>query len=64
MQVEEVQRDDFWKVIATMVNMGATIGTISALLVHKSDDMRSISCAMALLQVMVQRGGNMCHDTV
>ena len=63
-QVEEVWRDDFWKVVATMVNMGATIGTISVLLACKLDDMCSILHAMALVQVMVQRGGNMCHNVV
>ena len=63
-QVEEAWRDDFWKVIATMIDMGAAVGTVSTLLVHKLDDMHSISCTMALLQVMVQRGGNMCHDVV
>ena len=56
-QVEEVWRDNLWKVVATMINMGITVGTVSMLLVHKSDDMCSISHMMVLLQVMVQRGG-------
>ena len=47
-----------------MIDMGTTVGTVSTLLVHKLEDMCSISCMMALLQVMVQRGGNMCHDVV
>ena len=63
-QVEEARRDDFWKVVATMVDMGAGVGTVGALLARKSDDVRSVSRATALLQVMVQRGGNMCHDAV
>ena len=64
MQVEEVWRDNFWKVVATMIDMGATVGTVGTLLVHKLDDMCSISHVMVLLQVMVQRGGNICHDMV
>ncbi|KAH9999590.1 hypothetical protein BJV74DRAFT_158674 [Russula compacta] len=63
-QVEEARRDDFWKVVATMVDMGAGVGTVGALLARKPDDVRSVSRATALLQVMVQRGGNMCHDAV
>jgi hypothetical protein len=63
-QAEEARREDFWKVVATMVDMGAGVGTVSALLAHKSNDVRSVSRAIALLESMVQRGGNMCHDAV
>lgn len=63
-QVEEARRDDFWKVVATMVDMGAGVGSVGALLAHKTDDARSVSRGIALLEVMVQRGGNMCHDAV
>jgi hypothetical protein len=63
-QAEEARRNDFWKIVTTMVDMGTGVGTIGALLAHKSDDVRSISRAIALLESMVQRGGNMCHDAV
>jgi len=63
-QAEEARREDFWKVVATMVDMGAGVGTVSALLARKSNDVRSVSRAIALLESMVQRGGNMCHDAV
>ena len=61
---EETRRVEFWKVVATVVDMGAGVGTVVALLAHKSDDVRSVSRAIALLDSMVQRGGNMCHDAV
>lgn len=60
---EEMRRNDFWKVVTTMVDMGAGVGTVGALLAHTSD-MRSVSRAITLLEVMVKRGGNMCHDAV
>ena len=63
-QAEEARRDEFWKVVATMVDMGAGVGTIAALLARKSDDVRGVSRAISLLETMVQRGGNMCHDAV
>jgi hypothetical protein len=59
-----MRRDDFWKVVTTMVDMGAGVGTVGALLAHKSDDVRSTSRAITLLETMVKRGGNMCHDAV
>jgi hypothetical protein len=61
---EDRRRDDFWKVVTTMVDMGAGVGTVGALLAHKSDDVRSVSRAITLLEAMVKRGGNMCHDAV
>ena len=61
---EEARRVEFWKVVATMVDMGAGVGTVAALLACKSDNVRSVSRAIALLDTMVQRGGNMCHDAV
>ena len=61
---EDKCRDEFWKVVTTMVDMGAGVGTVGALLAHKSDDVRSASRAITLLEVMVKRGGNMCHDAV
>lgn len=61
---EDMRRVDFWKVVTTMVDMGAGVGTVGALLAHKSEDMRSVSRAITLLEVMVTRGGNMCHDAV
>ena len=63
-QGEEAQRDDFWKVVATMLDMGAGVGTAGARLAYRVDDSHSVSCAIALLEAMVQRGGNMCHDAV
>ena len=61
---EVARREDFWKVATTMVDMGAGVGTIGALLAHKSDDVGSVSRAITLLEVMVKRGGNMCQDAV
>jgi hypothetical protein len=63
-RAEEAQRDEFWKVVATMVDMGAGVGSVGALLAHKTDDARSVSRGIAILDAMVQRGGNMCHDAV
>ena len=63
-QEEEARRNDFWKVVATMLDMGAGVGTIGALLGYKVDDSPSVTRAIALLEAMVQRGGNMCHDAV
>ncbi|KAI9455511.1 hypothetical protein F5148DRAFT_1378062 [Russula earlei] len=63
-RAEEARRDDFWKVVATVVDMGAGVSTVGALLAHKSDDAHRVSRAIALLESMVQRGGNMCHDAV
>ncbi|KAH9955582.1 hypothetical protein BGW80DRAFT_1466931 [Lactifluus volemus] len=47
-----------------MVDMGAGVGSVGALLAHKTDDARSMSRGIAILETMVQRGGNMCHDAV
>lgn len=61
---EEMRRDDFWAIVTKMVDMGAGVGTVGALLAHKSDDGRSVTRAIALLEVMVNRGGSNCHDAV
>ena len=61
---EEIRRDEFWKIVTTMVDMGAGVGTIGSLLARKSDDERDVSRAIALLDAMVRRGGSMCHDAV
>jgi len=61
---EEMRRDDFWRMVATMVDMGAAVGTVGALLARKSDDVRGVSRAIALLETMVKRGGSNCHDAV
>ncbi|KAI9465049.1 hypothetical protein BJY52DRAFT_1209886 [Lactarius psammicola] len=61
---EEARRNDFWKVVATMLDMGAGVGTVGARLAYKVDDPHNVSRAIALLEAMVQRGGNMCHDAV
>lgn len=63
-QEEEAHRNVFWKVVATMLDMGAGVGTVGARLAYKVDDSHSVSQAIALLDAMVQRGGNMCHDAV
>ncbi|KAH9060473.1 hypothetical protein EDB87DRAFT_1616129 [Lactarius vividus] len=63
-QEEEARRNDFWKVVATMLDMGAGVGTVGARLAYKVDDSHGVSRAIALLEAMVQRGGNMCHDAV
>ena len=44
--------------------MGAGVDTVAALLARKSDDVGSISCAIALLECIVQRGGSLCCDTI
>lgn len=61
---EELRRDDFWRIVTTMVDMGAGVGTVGALLARRSEDVRNVSRAVALLETMVKRGGNMCHDAV
>jgi hypothetical protein len=61
---EEIRRDEFWKIATTMMDMGAGVGTVGALLAHNSDDERGVSRAIALLDAMVRRGGSMCHDAV
>ncbi|KAI9443494.1 hypothetical protein H4582DRAFT_2072522 [Lactarius indigo] len=63
-QEEEARRNDFWKVVATMLDMGAGVSTVGARLAYKVDDSHGVSRAIALLDAMVQRGGNMCHDAV
>jgi hypothetical protein len=47
-----------------MVDMDVGVGTVTVLLAHKSNDVSSVSHATTLLESMVQRGGNMCHDAV
>jgi hypothetical protein len=54
-QAEEARREDSWKVVATTVDMCAGFGTAAALLARKSDDVGSMSCAIALLECIVQR---------
>jgi hypothetical protein len=63
-QAEEARRDEFWKVVATMVDMGSGVGSVGALLAHEADDARCVSRGITILESMVQRGGNMCHDAV
>jgi hypothetical protein len=61
---EELRRDDYWRIVTMMVDMGAGVGTVGALLARKSKEVRSVSRAIALLETMVERGGGMCHDAV
>ncbi len=41
-------------VVATMVDVGAGIGTVAALFARKSDGVRSLSRAIAQLEFMTQ----------
>ncbi|KAI9449835.1 hypothetical protein F5148DRAFT_1338704 [Russula earlei] len=47
-----------------ILDIGDGVNTVGALLAHKSDDAHRVSRAIALLESMVQRGGNMCHEAV
>jgi hypothetical protein len=47
-----------------MVDMGAGVGTVGALLARKSDEVRGVSRAIALLETMVKRRGAVYHDAV
>ncbi len=63
-QEEEAQRNQFWKVVATMLDMGTGVSTVGALLAYKVGDSQNVLRAIGLLEAMVERGGNMCHDAV
>ncbi|KAH7885266.1 hypothetical protein F5I97DRAFT_1357061 [Phlebopus sp. FC_14] len=58
----ELARENFWKLVRSVVDMGAGVSTIAALLGDESEDDDRLRKAISLVQAMIKKGGQTCAD--
>ncbi|KAH7921313.1 hypothetical protein BV22DRAFT_1132369 [Leucogyrophana mollusca] len=54
-------RDNFWRLVKSVVDMGAGVSTVAALLADCDDEDRLMK-ALALVKAMIKKGGQTCGD--
>ncbi|KAH7912528.1 hypothetical protein BJ138DRAFT_1112247 [Hygrophoropsis aurantiaca] len=54
-------RENFWRLLKSVVDMGAGVSTVSALLVDNDDEDRLMK-ALGLVKAMIKKGGQNCSD--
>lgn len=61
-------RETYWKVVKSVVDMGAGVATVAALLGHAAEDTEAcegdLRRAIELVKVMITRGGQTCGDAM
>ncbi|KAF9221622.1 hypothetical protein BS17DRAFT_711232 [Gyrodon lividus] len=55
-------RENFWKVVKSVIDMGAGVSTIAALLGDDFDDEDRLRKALGLVKAMIKKGGQTCAD--
>ncbi|EGN98376.1 hypothetical protein SERLA73DRAFT_56513, partial [Serpula lacrymans var. lacrymans S7.3] len=61
-QKVQLGRQSFWKVVKSVVDMGAGVSTVAALLAEGSDDDERLRKAFSLVKTMIKKGGQTCGD--
>ncbi|KIN99598.1 hypothetical protein M404DRAFT_1004540 [Pisolithus tinctorius Marx 270] len=64
MQDEDIQlaRENFWKLIRSVVDMGVGVSTVAALITDELDDEDRLRKAIELVKGMIQKGSQACED--
>lgn len=58
----ELLRENYWKLVKSITDMGAGVATVAALLGDDSEDEDRISKALTLVKAMIKKGGQTCGD--
>jgi hypothetical protein len=64
MKEQVVVRESYWRIVKSVVDMGAGVSTVAALLGKDANDDEDLKRAMALIKVMIKRGGQTCGDAM
>ncbi|KIJ62575.1 hypothetical protein HYDPIDRAFT_176396 [Hydnomerulius pinastri MD-312] len=64
MEEQDIQlaRENYWKVVRSVVDMGAGVSTVAALLADECEDDDRLSKALGLVKTMIKKGGQTCAD--
>ncbi|KAI6039330.1 hypothetical protein EDC04DRAFT_1755812 [Pisolithus marmoratus] len=55
-------RDNFWKLVRSVVDMGVGVSTVAALITDEHDDEDRLRKAIELVKSMIQKGSQACED--
>ncbi|KAI6114401.1 hypothetical protein F5141DRAFT_1187942 [Pisolithus sp. B1] len=55
-------RENFWKLIRSVVDMGVGVSTVAALIADEHDDEDRLRKAIELVKSMIQKGAQACED--
>ncbi|OJA17207.1 hypothetical protein AZE42_00199 [Rhizopogon vesiculosus] len=58
----DLLRENYWKLLKSITDMGAGVATVAALLGDDSDDEDRLSKALTLIKAMIKKGGQTCGD--
>ncbi|KIK93333.1 hypothetical protein PAXRUDRAFT_829068 [Paxillus rubicundulus Ve08.2h10] len=58
----QLARENFWKVVKSVIDMGAGVSTTAALLGDDCDDEDRLRKALGLVKAMIKKGGQTCAD--
>ncbi|KAG6334257.1 hypothetical protein ID866_4832 [Astraeus odoratus] len=66
LQEQDVQlaRENFWKLVRSVVDMGVGVSSVAALISDEYDDEDRLRKALELVKSMIQKGGQACEDGV
>ena len=62
-EVWEQKREELWKIVTSVVDMGAGVATIISLL-HDNTEAGNIKRAMLVIRAMIEKGGQTCGDAM
>ncbi|KAF8842180.1 hypothetical protein BDN67DRAFT_995787 [Paxillus ammoniavirescens] len=60
----QLARENFWKVVKSVIDMGAGVSTTAALLGDDCDDEDRLRKALCLVKAMIKKGGQTCADAM
>ena len=60
----EERREEFWKIVVSVTDMGAGVATIAGLLASDGTPDDDIKRAMVIIKAMIKRGGQTCGDAM
>ncbi|KAG0704222.1 hypothetical protein DFH29DRAFT_912360 [Suillus ampliporus] len=58
----ELLRENYWKLLKSITDMGAGVSTVAALLGHDAEDEDRLRKALTLVKTMIRKGGQTCGD--
>ncbi|KAI0061493.1 hypothetical protein BV25DRAFT_1857413 [Artomyces pyxidatus] len=61
---EEDNKEAFWRVVRSVIDMGAGMATVAALLANRTDDEGDLAKVIVVLKAMVHKGGYACRDAM
>ncbi|KAL4069879.1 hypothetical protein V8B97DRAFT_1887107 [Scleroderma yunnanense] len=61
-QDTQLARENFWKLVRSVVEMGVGVSTVTALISDEYDDEDCLKKALELVKNMIHKGGQACED--